>query len=181
MNAIISALVLSERDDRLYFFHCLMLFGPLFGYPSLSLGSYPLGFLLVNCIGSRILLHCLPTLSLCLQQFQWRLLAFRIGRRIPALGRLLIIFKFQVGFRPSIRNIWIRDCSLEDSVRCAWTCWMAVNADNLYTVWSLRAGELLLCQVVPLMIVVIGESKASGTGLHCPPPRVPLISKRESV
>ena len=44
---------------------------------------------------------------------------------------------------------------------------------NWYTVLSRRAGELLLCRVVwrihPLMIV-IGESKATGTGLHYPPP-----------
>ena len=47
------------------------------------------------------------------------------------------------------------------------------NAYYLYTVRSLHNGELLLCQAVwrihPL-IIVMGESKVTRTGLHGPPP-----------
>ena len=54
------------------------------------------------------------------------------------------------------------------------------KAYNLYTVWSRRVEELLLCRAVwrihPL-IIVIGESRATRTGLH----HLPLVSKKESV
>ena len=55
------------------------------------------------------------------------------------------------------------------------------KAYNLYTVRSRRAGELLLCRAVwrirPL-IIVNGESKATRTGLHGPPP---YLEKRKCV
>ena len=55
------------------------------------------------------------------------------------------------------------------------------KAYNLYTVLSRRAGELLLCRAVwrirPL-IIVNGESKATQTGLHSPPP---YLEKRKCV
>ena len=52
---------------------------------------------------------------------------------------------------------------------------------NLYTALSRRAGVLLLCRAVwrihPL-IIVTGESKATRTGLHDPPP---YLEKRKCV
>ena len=64
----------------------------------------------------------LSSLSLGLQWFKWRLFAFslRIERRNPGLARLFIIF----GFRPSIRNIWIGEGSLEDALGHAGWQWM---------------------------------------------------------
>ena len=155
------------------------IWSPRFGSASLSRGRPWHGwrFLLVISIGSRILPCSLSSLSLGLRRFQWRLLAFRIERRIPKLARLFIIF----GFSASIRNIWIRESSLDSPPgRCAWTCWLAVDAgpNTKPTICTLRGqgaqcGESLLCRAVwrihPL-IIVTGESKATRTGLHGPPP-----------
>ena len=64
-------------------------------------------------------------------------MAFRIGRRIPGLDRLLIVF----GFRACIRNIWIREGSLEYALGHARGGVKAKHkADNLYTVWSVSCG-----------------------------------------
>ena len=135
---------------------------------------------MVISIGSRILLRGLASLSIGLRRFQWRWLAIRIGRRIPGLARLFIIFSF----RASIRSIWIREGSLEDALGHAGSgCGVKAKhkAYNLYTVRSRRAGELLLCRAVwrirPL-IIVNGESKATRTGLHGPPP---YLEKRKCV
>ena len=55
------------------------------------------------------------------------------------------------------------------------------KAYYLYTVRSRRAGELLLCRAVwrinPL-IIVIGKSSATRTGMHGPPP---YLEKKKSV
>ena len=58
-------------------------------------------------------------------------MAFIVGKRIPGLGRLFIIF----GFRSCIRNIWIREGSVQDALGHAGCCVKAKhNAYNLYPV-----------------------------------------------
>ena len=70
----------------------------------------------------------------------------------------------------------------EPTVSCvAFVMLLSLVASRLEQIfWSLHAGELLLSladwRVNPL-IIVIGASKATWMGLHCPPPYPPVLSQ----
>ena len=111
-----------------------------------------------------------------------------VYNKIQDYDNMAHIFSNTTSRTHSIRNIWIRESSLEemrlDMLAGSGCCVKAKHkAYNLYTAWSRRGrrpGELLLCWLVWRIhpfIIVIGESKATRTGLHCPP----LVSKKESV
>ena len=104
-------------------------------------------------IRSRILLRGLSSLSLGLQRFQWRLLAFRIGRRISRLARLYIISCF----RASTRNIWIKEGSLEDVLgHAGWQ-------------WMLCEGQIQSLQFVHCTVTARWRIVAVSSGLENPP------------
>ena len=84
---------------------------------------------------------------------QWRLLAFRIGRHIPRLARLFIIFDF----RASVRNIWIREGSLEDALGHAGWQWMQCK------------GQTQILQFVHYSVTVRWRIVPVSSGLANPP------------
>ena len=112
-----------------------------------------------------------PVCPLAFDDFNGDCWPFRTGLWIQGLGRLLII----LGLHTSIRNIWIREKSLEDELCKGQTqslqCTMSGHCmlEKCCCFWQFGESHLL--------IIVIGQSRATLTGFTT----LLLILKKGSV